>query len=290
MKNNLTHLPLEKQQELKAIMAAICSYPDVKMLVLFGSYARGDWSEEVYEEEGIRYHYQSDYDLLVIVKTRSIHKQRRLEGDLMKAIYKLTHIHTPFSIIVHDADYINAQLEEGQYFFSDIKKEGILLHTTGNVQLSEVIKKLNPKQRYQLAKEDFEHWFATAINFYGLAEIGIMKKNFNEAAFLLHQVTERLYNAILLVFTRYKPKTHDLDTLRRLTHTLDQRPLKVFPLNTPEEERLFKLLCNAYIDARYKKNYSITEQELLWLAERLKTLQALTEMLCKEKMDSFLRT
>jgi predicted nucleotidyltransferase len=61
MKNALTHLPAEKRQELKAIMAAIHAHPDVEMLILFGSYARGNWVEDVYEEEGIRYHYQSDF-------------------------------------------------------------------------------------------------------------------------------------------------------------------------------------------------------------------------------------
>jgi hypothetical protein len=52
--------------------------------------------------------------------------------------------------------------------------------------------------------------------------------------------------------------------------------------------RLFKLLHDAYIDARYNKNYVITEQELLWLAERVKTLQHIVENLCLEKIEIFL--
>ncbi len=288
MKNSLTHLPVVKQQELKAIVATTRVHLEVEMIILFGSYARGDWVEDAYEEEGVLYRYQSDYDLLVIVRTRSIQKQRRLESDLMNTIHKLSDIHTPFSVIVHDVHYINAQLDEGQYFFSDIKKEGVLLHSTGNLQLREIVKELNPQQRYELAKEDFKHWFTDAVGFHRTATSCIEKHDYNIAAFLLHQAAERSYNAILLVFTRYKPKTHNLEILRRLTHALDQRPFKIFPLSNPEEERLFKLLCDAYIDARYKKNYNITEQELLWLAERVKALQALTESLCMEKMQSFL--
>lgn len=288
MKNTLTHLPAQKQHELKDITAAICAYPAVEMLILFGSYARGDWVEDSYEEEGILYHYQSDYDLLAIVKTRGIHKQRRLESDLKEAVYQLPYVNTPCSIIAHDAKYLNTQLAEGQYFFSDIKKEGILLYSSGNVHLQEVGKELDPEKRYQLAKEDFEHWFASAVNFYDLVEICIVKHNYNDAAFLLHQVTERFYNAILLVFTHYKPKTHDLETLRQLTNALDHKFIQAFPLNNAEEVRLFELLRDAYIDARYNKNYVITEQELLWLAERVKTLQRLAKKLCMEKMQTFL--
>jgi predicted nucleotidyltransferase len=158
MKNALTHLSAQKQQELKSITTAIYAHPAVEMLILFGSYARGDWVEDMYEEEGIRYHYQSDYDLLAIVKTRGIHKQRRLESDLSEIVYQLPNIKTPCSIIAHDAKYINTQLAEGQYFFSDIKKEGILLYNSGNVHLQEVGKELDPEKRYQLTKEDFEHW------------------------------------------------------------------------------------------------------------------------------------
>jgi predicted nucleotidyltransferase len=113
MKNVLTHLPTQKQRELKVITGAICVHDAVEMLILFGSYARGDWVEDFYEEKGIRYHYQSDYDLLAIVKTRGIHKQRRLEGDLTETVYQLSNVKTPCSIIVHDAKYINIQLAEG---------------------------------------------------------------------------------------------------------------------------------------------------------------------------------
>ena len=75
-----------------------------------------------------------------------------------------------------------------------------------------------------------------------------------------------------------------------MTNALDPRFIQVFPFATPEEERLFKLLRDAYIDARYKKGYKINEEELLWLSERVKLLQSLTETLCQEKMQSFLNT
>lgn len=288
MKNMLTHLPTEKRQELETILAVIRTRPEVEMIILFGSYARGTGVEDIYEEEGIIYHYQSDYDLLVIVKTRGLQRQQRLEIHLMEAVDKLPNMHTPCSIIVHDVDYINAQLDDGQYFFSDIKKEGILLYDTGHLKLKEANKKLDPKQRYQLAQEDFEYWFTDAVGFYETAILSIEKHNYKIAAFLMHQAAERFYNAILLVFTHYKPKTHDLAILRRLTNNLDRQFIKIFLIHDPEEKRLFRLLRDAYVAARYKKGYTITEEELHWLGDRVKILQQLTEKLCLEKMASFL--
>jgi uncharacterized protein len=92
---------------------------------------------------------------------------------------------------------------------------------------------------------------------------------------------------LLLVFTRYKPRTHDLRILRRVTNLLDQHLIKIFPQSTSEERRRFILLRNAYVDARYKKTYTITEAELTWLAEHVSNLMQLTETLCQEKINSF---
>jgi predicted nucleotidyltransferase len=67
MKADLTHLPANKQAELKAIKdALIPKYPEIEMIILFGSHARGDWQNDEYVENGNTYSYNSDYDLLII--------------------------------------------------------------------------------------------------------------------------------------------------------------------------------------------------------------------------------
>lgn len=80
MKTNLEFLPANKQKELHNIMQAIRQHLNVEMIILFGNYARNKWVEE-YAEDGNHIQYQSDYDLLIIVKTRSTSAQHRLELD-----------------------------------------------------------------------------------------------------------------------------------------------------------------------------------------------------------------
>jgi uncharacterized protein len=113
------------------------------------------------------------------------------------------------------------------------------------------------------------------------------KQKYNLAAFELHQVTERLFGAILLVFTRYKPSTHDLEKLYQRVSSIEPKFLTIFPRSTDEENEKFKLLRKAYVDARYKPSYTITKEQLIWLAERVHELQTLTEKLCKEKIASY---
>jgi uncharacterized protein len=76
----------------------ICQHAPVEMIILFGSYARGDWVEE-YAADGVHFEYQSDFDLLVLVETRSLTEQGRLEHTLEDAIETLPDIHTPVSVI-----------------------------------------------------------------------------------------------------------------------------------------------------------------------------------------------
>ena len=287
MKMTLEHLPPVKQQELQTIVQFIRQHDAVEMIILFGSYARGDWAEE-YAEDGIHFEYQSDYDLLVIVKTRSTRTQKHLEIDMMTEIGEhMPDIRTPVSIIVHDIEYINHCLENAQYFFSDIKKQGIILYDSEQVTLTKA-RQLSNKERYRLAKDDFKYWFNSAKEFRIGFEFDFQHGRYSKAAFELHQTAERLYTTILIVLTRYKPKIHDLAILRRLTNALDPCLIKTIPLRDSKEKGRFYLLCNAYVDARYKKEYSITPEELTWLAQRVKELEHVTETLCKEKIQGFL--
>jgi len=44
---------------------------DLAMLILFGSYVRGDWVRDRYVEDGVTYTYESDFDLLVVTESRA---------------------------------------------------------------------------------------------------------------------------------------------------------------------------------------------------------------------------
>ena len=284
MKTSLEHLPEEKQQELQRAVEIIQEEIDLDMLILFGSYARGDWVEDL-DPETLHYRYQSDFDLLLVTETRKeagkIEQNNQLNKRLMKTIHR-----TPISLIAEDIQFVNRRLRKSQYFYIDIKREGIVLYDSGKFELAEP-KELTTQERKKLAEEDFEYWFSSAKDFFDTHNFNLNRQKYNMAAFELHQVTERLYSTILLVFTRYKPSTHDLAKLSQRVTSVEPQFLSVFPQGTEEEKNRFKLLRKAYVDARYKPSYIITPQELEWLAERVQQLQALTEKHCKEKIESF---
>lgn len=77
------------------------------------------------------YSYQSDLDLLLIMKKGKSSRSQalKIEEGIEKQLKKKQLEDNPWvTLIIEPIGVVNKQLEKGQYFFSDIKKEGILLY------------------------------------------------------------------------------------------------------------------------------------------------------------------
>ncbi len=286
MKTDFFHLPEHKQAELKAIKEALIPrYSEIEVILLFGSYARGNWVEDKYVEKGITYEYKSDYDLLIICSKNS---QANADTFIQSVTGKLEELNlpTPVNPIFHGIEFINYELREGNYFFDDIKEYGILLFTTSRYQL-ESKRAMSAKEMQAKAQQYFNNWFESANTFFETYYFTLEKGKMNEAAFLLHQTTERYYGALQLVFTGYKPKTHDIEILGKLAKALDMEFGKVFPKATVQERQRFTLLKKAYVDARYNMDYKIAKEDLDYLSQRVQLLRAFTEQICKQKIKDF---
>lgn len=107
-----------------------------------------------------------------------------------------------------------------------------------------------------------------------------------EAAFNLHQATERLYHCLLLVRSLYSPKTHNLNRLRAQTEQIEPRLKAIWPSTNKFERRCYDLLRAAYVKARYSRQYRITDEEMAWLGERVELLTALIRELCLERIET----
>jgi len=292
MNKNLDHLPSSRQDNLAHIVSVLRDefeqvtefstgkkkHGRILKIILFGSHATGKWVNNP------AHGYVSDYDILVIVNKRELVEE-----------YKIWHIaedriglrvRQPLNILVHTLDEINDALVNGQYFFTDIKREGIILYETGNRELAEA-GNLTLEEYKTIAEKHYNQWFESANGFFKQYKHALEDKELKIAAFQLHQVTERYFACLLLVLTNYKPYTHNLMQLNSLAISQDERIAEVFPQESKIPRRRFQLLKNAYVDARYSEHYKISQEELVWLAERVKHLQQLTKMLCRDKIASF---
>ncbi len=134
LKTSLDHLPARYQQDLLAIKEVILKCLPAEMIILFGSYARGNYVEDTYKEDDITYEYTSDYDILVVTQHEidTINERWRRLNDRLKR--RPTPI--PTMPINHSIAFLNEKIRHNYYFFVDIIKEGIALYDSGKYDLA----------------------------------------------------------------------------------------------------------------------------------------------------------
>ncbi len=288
MKKSLAHLPKEKQTELMLITEKIREIvPQAEMIVLFGSYARGDWVDgpHVQGRGKLTIHKKSDYDILVITQFKFTAKDTVLWDKVKTELAKLA-LSTIARIIPRDIDFINSKLSHGQYFFTEIIEDGTILYDSGKFELCRRMP-LNPSDERQIAQENLDEVFTKAKYFYDDFLSNIVKSRYKQAAFMLHQSAEFSYKTVLLVFGGECPQEHHLDVLADSTADYVPDLVWILPRVTEDQKKLFELLDYAYIGARYDINYKITKKQLEQLSPCVKKLHEVTERICKEKIKSF---
>ena len=288
MENLINHLPDAKKSELERVVAVIKKNCDnIEKIILFGSYARGNYKEAKDLNQNSRTGHVSDYDILVVTGKKDVALNSLLWGRISEELQGLNLSAFP-KILTHDIEELNKKLSEGQYFFSDIKKEGIMLFDTGNFELADE-KKLSAEEKRQIAQKHFDYWFNRAKGFSRLFMMDFENPNTPDSenglmAFNLHQVAESCYKGILLVFTNYTPREHFLEILGKKAEKCSSEFSQIFSKTTKEDEDRFNLLEYAYIGGRYDPDFRISKQDLVILAKDVNKLLKLTEQVCEQKI------
>nr|WP_089220853.1 nucleotidyltransferase and HEPN domain-containing protein [Sphingomonas laterariae] len=293
MKNDADHLPELQQRELEQIQnvlmeefakaigrATMPSRRNGKILkiILFGSYARSDWVDE--PENG----YQSDFDLLVVVNHEDLTDIAHYWYVAEDRILRDADIARPVNIIVHSLDEVNQALKRGEYFWVDIAREGIVLYELPCHPLATPMP-LTPADAYAMAKAYFDEWLRKIESGLKLSKFAIDESESNDAAFLLHQTTERAYICFLLVRTLYFPRSHNIKFLRSLAEDHESRLIEAWPRERRIDRRRFQLLKRAYVEARYSTAYEIDLDELKAILADVRRLRDIVEQVSRERLD-----
>lgn len=297
MRDVLDHLPQTKQRELQHLTRVLFEEFDaatrtgtqrwskqgrILKMVLYGSYARGDWVDDPVGG------YRSDYDILIVVNDERLtdfELWSAVDDRLMRDVTISNSLSAPVSFIVHSLTDVNGQLERGRPFFVDIVDQGIALYEAEGFHFAQP-RDLPPAEARGEAQKHFQYWFEHASSAALGANFYVKRQKSRDAAFLFHQATERLYHCTLLTLTLYSPKSHRLNFLRSQCEQIAPRLIAAWPRDDRFARRCFELLRQAYVNARYSPHYEISGEELRWLGERVGVLTELVEQVCREHIDA----
>ncbi|APO79841.1 nucleotidyltransferase domain-containing protein (plasmid) [Rhizobium etli 8C-3] len=291
MKSSLDHLPEKKQRELARVVEIIHEEFEnalkgaeaefkkkgrIWKIILFGSYARGTWVDEPHTAKG----YRSDYDILIIVSTKKLADPEYWYAAKDRLI-RDRGIKTPVTPIIHSRREVGDALHQGRYFFSDIRRDGIVLYEADGKDLP-AAKVPSRELIYEAAKSYYDHRLADARVFLKTSKFCRAEGDFRQAAFLLHQSLEQAYSGLLLVFSNYSPASHSLGLLRNLAEQQRQDLAEVWPRDRHRYVAWFNTLNEAYVKARYSPYYIISEEALSWLIARSERLIDAVDAACTD--------
>ncbi|NIA70451.1 nucleotidyltransferase [Pelagibius litoralis] len=302
MKTSLDHLPARKRRELKQVEkilhdefedalkdseAAWKKKGRILKIILFGSYARGTWVDEPHTTKG----YRSDFDILIVVNNKKLGEYAPYWHKAADRLLRRRAPATPVNFIVHSRREVNAALRKGQYFFSDIRKEGIVLYELDEEPLA-APRPRNVKDAHQTAKEHFEESLPLAQSFLETG-ISLSRKNqrhqLKHSAFELHQAVEQIYRGLLLTLTNYSPPSHNIKFLRALAEGREPKLAAAWPRDLPRHRAWFSGLAEGYVKARYSMFYQLDADALAWLGACTQQLQKLAERACQKHLAKLVR-
>jgi len=292
MKSDIDHLPTVQQDELERVQrilmaefaeaiakATTSSRRNGKILkiILFGSYARTDWVDE--PANG----YQSDFDLLIVVNHEDLTDIAHYWYVAEDRILRDAAIGRPVNIIVHSLDEVNQGLKRGEYFWVDIARDGILLYELPCHPLASPMP-LTSADAYEMARAYFSEWLKKVDSSIKGANFYIGEGELKDAAFTLHQATERAYICYLLIRTLYFPRSHNIKFLRSLAEDSEPRLIDAWPRERRIDRRRFQLLKRAYVESRYSSAYEISVEELQAILQSVQMLRDIVERVSLERL------
>ena len=290
MKKSIAFLPKKNREDLKYLVELILDkIPVCEMIILYGSYARGTYvSYDEREEFGIPTSFKSDYDILVI---NSVWSYDKIENKLasVRNIYDKRGDHryrVPVQFIHDSIKKVNEDLKYSRYFYTELKRDGIMLYNRGKNKLARR-KPLNFGEIKKQGEEYFGEKYAKSRLFMEQAVFMYDKKEYVMSSFNLHQACENLFNAIMLTFTLKNDKEHNLEELFKASRGYAPELIRVFPVGDEEEERLFKILVCSYIEARYNPEFKVSREDVEDLMVKVEKFEEVTKQVCERRIKEY---
>lgn len=291
-KKSIDFLSKNKRIELKLIVDLICNVlgDTCRMIILFGNYADNfysDYNQHIDYKD--RIYFMSDYDMLVITSDNDNYFSiNRKLSKLSERLYndESYSVLTPVRFTHETINNIIKAINKGHYFFTNILAEGIVLYCKENI---ENIKLQYPdyKEVEKLTAMCFSEKLERADSFFADVENACNRKDYKQSSFYLHQTTENLYFAIILTFTLYSPGEHNLFKLSRNAKSHSINTIRAFPRFSSEEKRLFRLLNDAYLQARYNPHFIVSKSDIDILTRSVVKLRDIVTQVCKNKIAEY---
>lgn len=238
-----------------------------EMIFLLGASLYRRRSESIFKVSAPTLRHIADCFLLVLIRDLSGKEPYEWQDKIENHCKKIT----PVTVIVLQYSTFEEWLKAGHRFACTVWQSAALIYKSGSSSHA-----IPENVRTGTTGGDGECFYREGLTkareFLAGSELFRVRKQYAMAAFMLHQSAEQALRTLLQTATGYHVNTHSIDRLIRFASLVSYRLPDIFPQRTDQEKRLFSLLQRAYADTRYTAVYSISNDDLVSLTERIKEI------------------
>lgn len=265
------------EQKLRQLLLEIVD-PDA--IFLLGATLNRRRTESIFSPSSPTAQHISDYFLLVLIPETMNKELYEWQDQIEQHLKSFTTV----TVIVLETITFQQWLNTCHPFAVTVAETSVAIFKKETFLLSPQTM-VNPDQQKLL--QFFKEGIKKTKSFLAGAELYVIRKEYKQAAFMLHQTTEQALITIIKTGMGYHSHTHNIDRLLRYASMVCYQLPEIFPRTTDREKQIFKLLQTAYSEARYSDSYTINYKELQSLFERVKQIITILEAFRPENYLAF---
>lgn len=261
---------IQHEELIKEVVKRVTAATVVERLYLLGLTSAYRRTETLFSVHSATRKEVTHCYLLVLVQKDEEHSLNNIQNKIEDALQ----YYLPVTAIVFSDMEFSRWFLEGHPFAATVYEKAFLLYQKEEVPLP-FPATINADALKKEADQLFIQTKTRVKEFLAGAELYTVRVQYKMAAFMLHQSAEQALRAMLIINTGLHINSHSIDRLLRYCTMFCFELPDVFPRQNEKEKRLFQLLQKAYIDTRYKDDYSIKFEELTALTTQVKKLFSL---------------
>lgn len=257
-------MKITKQQEIIAQLVA-----ELEILLIF-------ISEAQYSDQ------KASTWILISKKNHARLTEQQLRG--IKGIFQEYYIS---HYLIFSSDYLYEQIAEENLFFIQYCLPQNIVYQNQTIDVSKLNNPPFHINTLDRIKTNINKELNKATSFLDGANFYIEQNNLEQTSFMLHQYMELLLRALALFTLGREKVSHSIKKQQIFLQRFIPELADLFHEEIENEQRVLKLLDEAYIKVRYSRNFEITEGDLNIIIDKADWLDSLVHSILYKHLHNF---
>lgn len=224
------------------------------------------FSTEIYQTT-----HTDNFFLLVLIPPLDSRTTTQLQEQIEQQFILLGNTAT---VIVLNSSTFNHWLSIGHSFAQKVFQSGLPIYQEEHFSFA-ALQVFDTVGLEKINEKIYHNGINQSQEFFTGAELYLIRKQFKLSIFMLHQATEQALSVWVKWGMGYYSCSHNIERLLRYASWVYGGITEIFPQKTIADKRRFKLLQRAYIDSRYRVDFTIDYKDLIILKEKVQDLIAM---------------